>query len=270
MKYLSVAVLGAAAVVAGCGSDSNDVISTNAVGYFGDVNMRTAQVTGSGGAAANISVNGDDTVTVVMTEGPDAGQSANFYADGSGGFVSDDADAYLQLGYFNNPAIKEGPVVALIEVEPGGDDLTFTAVRSTNGMTPASQMPLTGTAVYRGNHLGGAAVTDYSLPFPPSTLDYIEGGFQANVNFGTGQLAGAMQSDMGDITFDATIQGSEFNSNPNSIAIANDYGLINQGASGVEGGFYGPAAAGMAGTYLLNGAGDLTGSGAVGTFIADR
>ncbi|WP_180898557.1 transferrin-binding protein-like solute binding protein [Martelella soudanensis] len=263
MKHLTFVVLGVAALAAGCGNNGNDGIGTNALGYYGDVNWDNAVMTGSGTTEANIRVNDDDSVTVQITEGPDAGETATFYADGSGGYFNDDVDAYLQLGYFDDPSIKDGPVVALIDVASDDENLTLMAFRSSNGMTAASDMPVTGFATYRGSHVGGAAI-------PGDYLGYIEGGFQANVDFGAGQLAGAMQSGLGDITFDATISGAEFDSNANSIAIDNDYGVINQGASGVEGGFYGEGAAGMAGTYLLNGQGPLNGAGAVGAFVADR
>jgi len=263
MKYLTCVVLGAAAFAAGCGNNGNDGIATNALGYYGDVNWDTGRIDGSGTAEAGIQINDDDSVTVQINEGPYAGETTTFYYDGAGGYTTDDAEAYLQLGYFDNPNVKDGPVVALIDVNDNDEELTLMALRSSNDMTAESDMPVTGFATYTGSHLGGATI-------PGQYLDYIEGGFQANVDFGAGQLAGAMQSDLGDITFDATISGAEFNSNANSIAIGNDYGVINQGASGVEGGFYGAGASGMAGTYLLNGQGSLDGAGAVGAFVADR
>nr|WP_272213741.1 transferrin-binding protein-like solute binding protein [Marinicella sp. W31]MDC2879691.1 transferrin-binding protein-like solute binding protein [Marinicella sp. W31] len=252
--------------LSGCsGGGGGGPLAPNALGYYGDVDTRNAVVTGSGSAAANIQMNGDGTVGVEITDGPDAGETALFYPDGAGysANLGDGAEAYMRLGYFAVDGIKDGPVVALIDADTWDGNEVAMAFRSTDGMTALADMPLSGSARYSGQNLGAAAL-------PGEYLDYVNGAFNANVNFGSGQLAGAMGTQVGDLTFDATISGSEFTSNANSIAVGNDYLNVDQANSSVNGAFYGDRAAGIAGTYKVNGARANRGAGMIGTFVGER
>ncbi len=269
MKASMTALMGTIALLAlaGCGGGGGGggPIAPNALGYYADFDTWNEAVTGSGSASANIQMNGDGTVGVEITGGPDAGETALFYPDGDGytANLGDGAEAYMRLGYFGVDGIKDGPVVAFIDADTWDDNVVGLAFRSTDGMTAPGDMPLNGRATYSGQHLGAAAI-------PGEYLDYIDGSFNANVDFGSGQLAGAMDTQVGDVTFQATIAGSEFNSNANSIAVGNDYLNVDQANSRVNGAFYGNRAAGIAGTYQVNGARADDGAGMVGTFVGER
>jgi len=269
MRKVLLTSLGATslAFLAGCGGGGgSNGVASNAVGYYADTNFYSDRFDGSGRSKANISLNDDDSVTVRVDEGPYSGDETTFYYDyGSDQYVADlddGARAYMVLDSFDDPSINgDEPVVALIEVDGGGTNSTFSTYRATEGMT--TNMPRAGTARYEGGHFGIAAI-------PGDDVYDIEGSFAANVDFGNASMNGAMATSVGDVTFDGSIDGPNFSSNNGSIALNGDRSLIDQGASGVDGGFYGDNAKGMAGTYLINGDNGLDGAGMLGNFVGER
>ncbi|AMM86325.1 hypothetical protein AZF01_19945 [Martelella sp. AD-3] len=175
-------------------------------------------------------------------------------------------------------SLDDDPIVAVIDAYDVSDnDVALYAFRSSEGLT--ENMPTTGRAIYHGEHSGFAFQSDGSSGAISDT-------FGATVNFGEGTLYGSIYPDGPNqrISFDGTINGAEFTSDPGTIALFeseytpsgvnriydDDTSVINQNTSAVEGAFYGDAAKAMGGTYVIDGQGAKEGAHLIGGFKADR
>ncbi len=254
------------------GMPPDEQVPSNAVGY--------AAIVGNGGSSwtsenseAFFKQNSDGSVTVKLTEGPYAGEERTFTPSNGNSGSGDQAAAYM-----TTYSLDGNPIVAVIDAHDVPDnDAAYYAFRSTEGLT--ENMPTAGFATYRGEHSGFAVQPDG----PSGAISDV---FAATVDFGEGTLYGSIYPAGPDrrISFDGTINGAEFNSDPGTIALFeteyspaglnrlhhNDTSVINQNTSAIEGAFYGDAAKTMGGTFVINGQGAKEGTHLIGGFKADQ
>ncbi len=274
--FLTLAGAMALTALAGCsgGGSSGGGMMPNALGYSAAVTFDDgANEWRSEDSKALFTRNDDGSLTVQILEGAYAGEERTFTPRSGDGGSGGQAEAYM-----TTYSLDGDPIVAVIDAyDVSDDDIALYAFRSSEGLT--ENMPTTGRAIYHGEHSGFAFQSDGSSGAISDT-------FGATVNFGEGTLYGSIYPDGPNqrISFDGTINGAEFTSDPGTIALFeseytpsginriydDDTSVINQNTSAVEGAFYGDAAKAMGGTYVIDGQGAKEGAHLIGGFKADQ
>lgn len=141
--------------------------------------------------------------------------------------------------------------------------------------TPAAQVPTSGSALYTGSAIG---VLGYNIAGTGSAfiITNVTGVTELTANFAVNTLTGGVfglrtagGADMNDITFKGSITGNTFAGTTAAGTSARNIDLTG-GAGKFGGGFFGPNAKEIAGTFSLSGGTGGTGAQLIGAFGAHK